>query len=192
MQLAISRAGTQVLAGDPTFGNCDSPYCAPGGFGNRSSVAVEDLDADAEPEVIVDLYTGGAHCCFVSRFYRWDGAAYVPADRNFGDPGYRIADLDGDGVKELITADYRFGYAFTSFAASLMPVRIYELRAGKWALVTTRFPAQIRKDSKAAPCTAAASAVRRLPAQEPAQVRARPPEVPCQARLLSAGAPRSR
>jgi hypothetical protein len=109
----------------------------------------QDLDGDGEPEVAVDLYTGGAHCCFVSRFYRWDGATYVPADRNFGDPGYNVADLDGDGVKELISADYRFGYAFTAFAYSLMPVRIYDLRAGSWSLVTTRFPDRIRKDAQA-------------------------------------------
>jgi hypothetical protein len=150
MELTISRGGTQVLAADPTFGDCDSPYCAPAGFGNRKSVLVQDLDADGEPEVIVDLYTGGAHCCYVSRFYRWDGTGYVSADRNFGDPGYRIADLDGDGVQELIGRDYRFGYAFTAFAFSLMPVRIYHLTAGTWQLVTTRFPDQIRADAKAA------------------------------------------
>jgi hypothetical protein len=150
MALTISRDGTQVLAADPTFGDCDSPYCAPGGFGNRDSVLVQDLDADGEPEVIVDLYTGGAHCCYVSRFYRWDGTGYVSVNRNFGDPGYRITDLDGDGVQELIGADYRFGYAFTAFAFSLMPVRIYDLRAGAWQLVTTRFPDQIRADAKAA------------------------------------------
>src|SRR4051812_48617620 len=102
VQLTISRAGAQVLAADPTFDDC--PSCAPAGQGNRDSVLVRDLDADGEPEVIVDFYTGGAHCCYLSRFYRWDGTTYVPADRNFGDPGYRIADLDGDGVMELLTA----------------------------------------------------------------------------------------
>jgi hypothetical protein len=150
MQLAISRGGAQVLAVDPTFDDCDSPFCGPAGFGNRDSVLIDDLDGDGEPEVILDLYTGGAHCCFLSRFYRWDGTTYVPADRNFGDPGYRIADLDGDGVKELVTADYRFGYAFTAFAFSVMPIRIYDLRAGKWELVTTHFPDRVRKDAKAA------------------------------------------
>src|SRR3954454_16383325 len=143
--LTISRSGTQVLSGDPSFGDCQSPFCAPGGFTNRGSVFAQDLDGDGEPEVVIDLYTGGAHCCFVSRFYRWDGNTYVPADRNFGDPGYKIADLDGDGVKELISGDYRFGYAFTAFAFSLMPVWIYDLRAGSWQLVTTRFPERIRK-----------------------------------------------
>src|SRR3954469_13871232 len=149
MALTISRAGAQVLAADPTFGDCDSPYCAPGGLGGRASVLVRDLDGDGEPEVILDLYTGGAHCCYVSRFYRWDGTSYVPADRNFGDPGYVIDDLDGDGTEELITADYRFGYAFSAFAYSLMPVRIYDLRAGSWSLVTKRFPDRIRADARA-------------------------------------------
>jgi hypothetical protein len=149
LQLTISRAGTQVLAADPHTGDCEAPYCAPAGVEERPSVAIDDLDGDGEPEVVLDLYTGGAHCCFLSRFYRFDGTTYVPADRNFGDPGYRIADLDGDGVKELVTRDDRFGYAFTAFAFSLMPVRIYELRAGGWELVTTRFPDQIRKDAKA-------------------------------------------
>jgi hypothetical protein len=149
LQLTITRDGAQALAADPRFGDCEGPYCAPGGFGSRASVLADDLDGDGEPEVVVDLFTGGAHCCFVSRFYRWDGARYVSTDRNFGDPGYRIADLNGDGVKELIGADYRFGYAFTAFAFSLMPVRIYDLRAGSWQLVTKRFPDRIRKDAKA-------------------------------------------
>jgi hypothetical protein len=147
--LTITRDGRQAFSADPSFADCESPYCAPGGYAGRSSVSAEDLDGDGEPEVVVDLFTGGAHCCVVARFYRWTGAGYVPADRNFGDPGYRIEDLDGDGVKELVTADYRFGYAFTAFAYSLMPVRVYDLRAGSWALVTQQFPDLIRQDAKA-------------------------------------------
>jgi hypothetical protein len=149
LRLTITRDGAQVLAGDPHTGDCEAPYCAPAGFGDSASIAVDDLDGDGEPEVILDLYTGGAHCCSLSRFYRFDGTTYVPADRNFGDPGYRIADLDGDGVKELITRDDRFAYAFTAFAFSLLPVRIYDLRAGSWQLVTERFADEIRKDAKA-------------------------------------------
>jgi hypothetical protein len=149
LQLVIARDGTQAYAADPSFVDCTSPYCTPAGFGMTNSVAVTDLDGDGEPEVVLDLYTGAAHCCFVSRFYRWDGTTYVPADRNFGDPGYQLTDLDGDGVKEMITADDRFAYAFTAFAFSLMPVRIYDLRAGSWSLVTKRFPDRIRADARA-------------------------------------------
>jgi hypothetical protein len=148
--LTITRDGQQAFSADPRFAGCASRYCAPVGSGDRDSVSLQDLDGDGEPEVIVNLYTGGAHCCFVSRFYRWTGTGYVPANRNFGDPGYRIEDLGGDGVKELVTADYRFGYAFTAFAFSLMPVRVYDLRAGQWELVTRHFPELIRKDAAAA------------------------------------------
>ena len=33
---------------------------------------LRDLDADREPEVIVDLFTGGAHCCAVSTIYTFE------------------------------------------------------------------------------------------------------------------------
>jgi hypothetical protein len=149
LQLTISRDGTQVFAADPSFGDCTSPYCAPAGQSMTDSVKAVDLDGDSEPEVVLDLFTGGAHCCFVSRFYRWDGTTYVPADRTFGDPSYRLADLDGDGAPEIITADDRFAYTFTAFAFSLLPVRIYDLRAGVWQLVTKRFPQRVRADARA-------------------------------------------
>src|SRR6476620_3006786 len=50
MALTISRAGVQVLAADPTFGDCDSPFCAPGGLGGRETVADRELEGGAERE----------------------------------------------------------------------------------------------------------------------------------------------
>ena len=35
-------------------------------------LTVRDLDGDGEPEVLVDLYTGGAHCCFYTVILRFD------------------------------------------------------------------------------------------------------------------------
>ena len=35
----------------------------------QDSIRLRDLDADREPEVIVDLFTGGAHCCAFSTIY---------------------------------------------------------------------------------------------------------------------------
>jgi hypothetical protein len=31
---------------------------------------VRDLDGDGEPEVLVDFYWGGVHCCFYTDVYR--------------------------------------------------------------------------------------------------------------------------
>ena len=58
---------------------------------------VVDLDADGEPEVLVDAYTGGAHCCALTEILRFDGAAYAPAETTWGNFGYALKDLDGDG-----------------------------------------------------------------------------------------------
>jgi hypothetical protein len=44
--------------------------CAPGATGARaSSVQVIDLDDTGQPNVVVDLYTGGAHCGSVAQVF---------------------------------------------------------------------------------------------------------------------------
>src|SRR4051794_1934243 len=61
--LAIDR-GDQTLHDEAvSVSGCAEPWCWPGGFGQRPSVRVRDLDADGEPEVLLDLFSGGAHCC---------------------------------------------------------------------------------------------------------------------------------
>jgi len=112
-------------------------------------VVVRDLDADREPEVVLDVYTGGAHCCTESLIYR-----YVPATRSYrrsvhgwGNAGYRIVDLDRDGRPELQTADDRFAYAFTSFAGSVFPLQIRRFQHGRMLDVTRRFPGPVARDA---------------------------------------------
>jgi hypothetical protein len=80
--------------------------------------------------VIVQDWSGGAHCCF--DYY----VVHVQGDEirreamiRAGDCSLRVADLDGDGVVELIACDGRFAYAFElPFAESpLLPV-VYAFR----------------------------------------------------------------
>jgi len=102
------------------------------------SITLRDLDADGEPEILVDFFTGGAHCCIWTRIYRWDDArsTYTNLRHWFGDPGYRLVDLGGDGSFELLSADDRFAYAFASYAASGMPVQVWSYRGGRLVDVT--------------------------------------------------------
>jgi hypothetical protein len=46
-----------------------------GYFAHRRSVSISDLDGDGEPEVILDLYWGGAHCCWYTQIYRYVAGA---------------------------------------------------------------------------------------------------------------------
>jgi hypothetical protein len=120
---------------------------------SKEDVAVRDLDGDGEPEVTVDGYTGGAHCCVLLGIYDFRPATgtYAQLTRNFGSSGYGFKDLDGDGKVELDTDDVRFEDLFSSHAASFPPPRIfaYEHQAGVARLrdVTRRYPSVIRANA---------------------------------------------
>lgn len=114
-------------------------------------LVVRDLDADGEPEVWVDTYTGGAHCCFESRFFRWSPKreTYTGTFHSWADVGYRAKNLDGRGSVELVSADARFAYVFTDFADSSFPLQIWHFEAGRLSDVTRRFPGEVDLDAKA-------------------------------------------
>jgi hypothetical protein len=120
-------------------------------FEHRLSVSITDLDGDGEPEVVLDLYWGGAHCCWYTQIYRYvdSRAGYRTNVHIWGNFGYVLADLAHDGKQELVTRDDRFSYAFSSFADSRWPVRILSYRQGGLTVVTREYASEIRRDSTA-------------------------------------------
>jgi hypothetical protein len=140
--------GSSVVAGSP----CSEDGCVYAASGKRDSpLQVVDLDADGEPEVLVDAYTGGAHCCALTEILRFDGTTYAPFEASWGNIGYDLKDLDGDGRPEFVSADDAFSYAFSSFAGSFHPPLVLDYDAaatGSFSIVTRRFPALARKNAK--------------------------------------------
>jgi hypothetical protein len=110
---------------------------------------VRDLDGDGEPEVVLDVWTRGAHCCSESLIYHYDPArrTYGLTFRDWGNAGYRLVTLDEDRTPELRSADDRFAYAFTSYAASADPIRIWRFDRGQLLDVTGRFPKAVEADA---------------------------------------------
>lgn len=115
----------------------------------RPRLLVRDLDGDGEREVVLDVYTGGAHCCTISRIYRYSRGRYRLTSHDWGNvfPPYRIVDFGRDGRLELRSADDRFAYVFTSFAGSLFPVRIWRYDRGRMLDVTRRYPGIVARDA---------------------------------------------
>ena len=153
-RLTIVRAGAPLFEGSPLV---DAEVCSVGCIFAPSKdytpLHVADLGGDVEPEVVVDSYTGGAHCCIVSDVLYFTGAAYARAEHNWGSYGYALKDLNGDGHPELDGYDAAFEDAFTSHAASFEPplVLAYDpTAAGALRDVTRAFPAAIRKNVKEA------------------------------------------
>lgn len=145
VQLQIRRDGKTLLdAPVNRESEYDIPLIALAGpeLNEAQEFQVVDLDRDREPEVIVNLFTGGAHCCTYSLIYRYDAdtQGYVSQRFDWQHSGYSLVDLDKDGVPEFQTVDNRFAYRFASFAASGMPALIYQYQAGELVDVTRRFP----------------------------------------------------
>lgn len=142
LRVTIDRAGMR-LVDEPIAENCPQCWPVSGGSDDISSVTVRDLDADGEPEVLFDLYTGGANCCFVTIVWR-----YIEAPNSFlmkvlkpgGSFGYRLKDLNKDGAPEFISQDYRFAYKYGANVETPRPLRIYNWDKGRLVNVTLAFP----------------------------------------------------
>lgn len=148
-RMTIARAG-QVLYDQPVVSKECQSDCAPGSTGGkRSSVHVIDLEHDGQPDVVLDLFSGGAHCCSIEEIFSFDPGTmtYVETERNFGDPGERIVDLGHNGRREFLTADDSFAFEFTDFASSGLPIQILTFANRRFANVTRKYPKLIAKDA---------------------------------------------
>jgi hypothetical protein len=105
------------------------------------SFAVGRLSASGPPVVWVESNSGGAHCCRRPRLIIPSGARTQLVELGGWDGETQSLwpdDEDGDGQRDLIFADNRFLYAFTSYAASYAPPRIYNVVNGKMVDVSTK------------------------------------------------------
>lgn len=113
----------------------------------RPQLTVSEVTGDGVPDVIVDIFTGGAHCCSVSTIVRSTPKSWGrPLVHNWADHAYKLQDAGGSATPEFITDDARFTGAYSSYAASAAPIRIFSLEGGTLTAVTTQFPDWIRKD----------------------------------------------
>lgn len=150
LHLTVQLDGQTVFDRAAKTRDCQEPYCMPGGGIQGPSVHVANLDGDGPPDAILDLFTGGAHCCVESEIVALSdaGAGITRAVHNWGDPGYHLADLDGDGVDEFVTADDRFAYAFAAYAFSALPIQILSFRGQDFTDVTSDHPGRVRTDAR--------------------------------------------
>lgn len=152
VRIKITRGGA-VLLDALVPAPCKDCSAAPQGAGdpeNNPALSVTDLDKNGEPEVLVDLYTGGAHCCSFTQIYAFDAAnnSYKRVKGAWYDYGYELMDLDKDGSPEFRAADFRFAAAFTAYAASGAPPRILRFANGKLNDVTRNFRSVVKSNLK--------------------------------------------
>ena len=150
LRLAIDRAGTTVYDQKVKAKDCGEPIP---GFACpwpplAKALQLHDLDGDGEADVVVSGFTGGAHCCLLALVYHWNGTAYEKSEYNFLDPGFTLADLNGDGRFEFVSRDPRFLYLYGSFAESVTPIQIFAFDGEEFSDVTTDFTPAVADDAK--------------------------------------------
>jgi hypothetical protein len=114
---------------------------------------VADVNGDGVVEVIVNHYTGGAHCCFEYLIFS-EAPNAMQLDDAFllGQGNARITaikDLDGDGVPELEAYDDRLAYfPDLSFAESpVLPLVLCRSADGTYHDCTPQFPEQLESSA---------------------------------------------
>lgn len=150
LHLTVTLDGQTVFDRRVRTRDCTEPFCIPGGGRTGPSVRIADIDGDGPPDVILDLFTGGAHCCVESEIVALSdsGAGIRRVEHGWGDPGYHLTDIDGDGVGEFLTGDDRFAYAFAAYAFSALPIQILSFRGDRFRDVTSEHLANVRDDAK--------------------------------------------
>jgi hypothetical protein len=111
------------------------------GLGPQSGT---DIDGTGYPDLILESYSGGAHCCFVTLVYDLAEtlvAVGLPPSPGGNAPG-EFVDLNGDAVLEFVTRDDSFAYAYCAFAGSpaVLAILEYSPEDGKYVAASCRYP----------------------------------------------------
>ena len=135
-----------ALVFEHELGSCCRGY-APAGFERKRSVAVRDLDGGG-PEVVVDFYTGGAYCCWLTFVYRARSDTYARSSKSWGPKRQRLQNL-GDGPRpEFLAHDDSFLRPYgCNFCWRYLP-RVWRFDDGEFREVTLRFADEVRPKSK--------------------------------------------
>lgn len=127
------------------------PGCTTIGLGtSKAPLRAVALQRYGVPDVILGLYSGGAHCCFVDQVYSLDPSThrFIKTEHDFADAGARIVDLNGDHNYEFLSADARISNAgFTDFADSPAPLQIFSFSHNAFHDITRQYPTRLRADA---------------------------------------------
>ncbi len=110
----------------------------------------DDINGDGNPDIIVESYTGGAHCCFVTQVYSLGEEPILilktPESNMIGE----FEDIDDDGIYEFITADDSFAYEYCPFVSSpfVKVIMVYDAQEERYLPASPNFPEEYAQDIK--------------------------------------------
>jgi hypothetical protein len=149
-RLRIVRAG-QTAYDQPVQSPLCGSTCGPGAVGARArSVRVIRLEPGGAPDVILELFSGGANCCFIDQVFTYSPIThgYLKTERDFGSFGVALKRIGKAHRWRFVSADENFKYEFTDGAASGEPIQIWSFSGRRFHNVTRHYPDLIAADAK--------------------------------------------
>ena len=108
-------------------------------------MSFRDLNGDGTPELLLSLYTGGAHCCSVTQVFDFAGGTPHKSEIDTGDSGAQLVTI-GSAVL-FKSADPSFDYVFTDYADSGAPITLWRYSGARFINVTRSYPTLVRADA---------------------------------------------
>ena len=101
-----------------------------------------DINGDGYPDVIVNTYSGGAHCCFGTQVYSLGETPMLILEKPESNANGEFQDLDGDDIYEFITTDDLFAYQYCPYVSSpsVKVIMAYDPKEGLFLPASPNFP----------------------------------------------------
>jgi hypothetical protein len=94
----------------------------------------EDVTGAGYLDLIIQDYSGGAHCCFTYYVLELGPSGVRPLATIDAGHGAAFEDLDDDGLPEFVGRDWTFAYWNESFAGSPAPRVVMKWKNGRYVL----------------------------------------------------------
>ncbi|MEO6866773.1 MAG: hypothetical protein ABI200_02005 [Gaiellales bacterium] len=170
LTIQIERDGVVVMTDVVAAPGCPNAEsgCIPVSLTAKSdgdAFAVRNIDVDAEPEIILGIYTAkkldmfsGYACCTMTRVYKWkpEAGKYVAYDKNFKNSHETVFTKIGTGkFMSFVGGDTRFTKKFAPTKYAYLPTQIFQFKQNRrFVDVSTSYKKQLQNDSKKALATA--------------------------------------
>ena len=108
-----------------------------------------DINNDGFPDVIVESYSGGAHCCFSTQVYSLlDEEAALILQSPESNMSGQFQDIDKDSTYEFITTDNTFAYQYCPFVSSpfVKVIMTYDSEKEHYIPSSPNFPEEYEVD----------------------------------------------
>jgi hypothetical protein len=143
--LQISK-GSHVVYSRPVTAKLCGKRCGPV---NSRSIGIAALQPHRPANVILELFSGGANCCFIDQVFSYDPSrkTFVKTEHYFGNAGALIKPIGPRHRLEFRSANPDFQFAFTDGADSGEPIQIWQFADRAFADVTRSYPGLLGKDA---------------------------------------------